>query len=103
MELAGIGVVVLAFVAYFLPALIANSRKNPSTNSITLVNLFLGWTVLGWLAALIWALAPPPAPRNDEAGPSPETHVKCPDCAELVRRDARVCKHCGCRLAPQET
>jgi len=27
--------------------------------------------------------------------------VKCPDCAELVRREARVCKHCGCKLVPQ--
>lgn len=34
-------------------------------------------------------------------GPTPETHVKCPDCAELVRREAKVCKHCGCKLIPQ--
>lgn len=33
--------------------------------------------------------------------PTPDTHVKCPDCAELVRREARVCRHCGCRLIPQ--
>lgn len=33
--------------------------------------------------------------------PTPETHVKCPDCAELVKREARVCKHCGCKLIPQ--
>lgn len=32
---------------------------------------------------------------------SPDTHVKCPDCAELVRREARKCKHCGCALIPQ--
>jgi TM2 domain-containing membrane protein YozV len=32
---------------------------------------------------------------------TPETHVKCPDCRELVRRDARRCKHCGCALTPQ--
>lgn len=31
----------------------------------------------------------------------PETHVKCPDCAEFVRREARKCKHCGCGLIPQ--
>lgn len=30
-----------------------------------------------------------------------DTHVKCPDCRELVLRDARVCKHCGCKLVPQ--
>lgn len=33
--------------------------------------------------------------------PRPETHVRCPDCRELVLRGARVCKHCGCRLVPQ--
>jgi ribosomal protein S27E len=29
------------------------------------------------------------------------THVKCPDCRELVLKDARKCKHCGCALIPQ--
>lgn len=33
--------------------------------------------------------------------PSPNTHVKCPDCKELVLKEARVCKHCGCKLVPQ--
>lgn len=31
---------------------------------------------------------------------TPQTHVKCPDCAELVKKEARVCKHCGCKLVP---
>ncbi len=35
------------------------------------------------------------------AMPTPETHVKCPDCRELVLRDARKCKHCGTALIPQ--
>lgn len=29
------------------------------------------------------------------------THVRCPDCRELVRNDARKCKHCGTALVPQ--
>lgn len=33
--------------------------------------------------------------------PMPDTHVRCPDCAELVRREAKKCKHCGCALIPQ--
>lgn len=33
--------------------------------------------------------------------PNPDTHVKCPDCRELVLKDARKCKHCGCSLVPQ--
>lgn len=32
---------------------------------------------------------------------SPQTHVKCPDCRELVRKDARKCRHCGCTLEPE--
>ncbi|WP_370877012.1 zinc ribbon domain-containing protein [Acidovorax sp. A1169] len=30
-----------------------------------------------------------------------ETHVRCPYCRELVRNDARKCKHCGTALVPQ--
>ncbi len=30
-----------------------------------------------------------------------DTHVKCPDCRELVLKDARKCKHCGTALVPQ--
>lgn len=33
--------------------------------------------------------------------PTPATHVKCPDCRELVLQDASKCKHCGCALVPQ--
>jgi len=33
--------------------------------------------------------------------PNPDTHVKCPDCRELVLKEASVCKHCGCKLIPQ--
>jgi len=33
---------------------------------------------------------------------TPETHVRCPDCKELVRADARKCKHCGTALIPQK-
>mgnify|MGYP000022813459 CR=1 FL=1 len=33
--------------------------------------------------------------------PTPETHVRCPDCAELVRKEATKCRHCGCVLVAQ--
>ena len=34
-------------------------------------------------------------------GATPDTHVRCPDCRELVLKNALVCKHCGCKLVPQ--
>jgi len=36
----------------------------------------------------------------DPNAPTPETHVRCPDCRELVRADATKCKHCGSALTP---
>lgn len=44
---------------YFLPTLIAAHRGH-DVAGILLLNLFLGWTVLGWLAMLVWALASRP-------------------------------------------
>jgi len=40
-------------VVYFLPAIGASGRKGAGT--LFAVNLFLGWTVLGWLACFVWA------------------------------------------------
>lgn len=54
-----LGVAVGAFVvltAYFLPAIIAYRRHKANRAAILAVNLFLGWTFLGWVFSLIWAL-----------------------------------------------
>jgi hypothetical protein len=47
------------FALYFLPALIAGGRNLHERTAITLLNLFLGWTFIGWIIALIWAIAAP--------------------------------------------
>jgi hypothetical protein len=96
MESAGIWAIILV-IFYFAPLLVARSRKHKSYHAIALVNVFLGWTVIGWLWAAIWAHTG----NTSEGEPTPDTHVKCPDCAELVKREAKVCKHCGCKLVPQ--
>jgi RsiW-degrading membrane proteinase PrsW (M82 family) len=54
--LAGLLIIVLALVIYLLPAIIAGSRnKTSGTAGVVLLNIFLGWTLIGWLAAFIWA------------------------------------------------
>lgn len=55
MTIVGIFLIVLLLGIYFLPTLVANSRSHKNTVSIFLLNLFLGWTFLGWVAALIWS------------------------------------------------
>jgi len=44
------------FVLYFLPAVVAFARSKRDAGSILLLNLFLGWTAIGWVIALVWAL-----------------------------------------------
>jgi hypothetical protein len=46
----------LPLVMYFLPSLIALARSKRDLLSIFLLNLFLGWSVIGWVVALVWAL-----------------------------------------------
>ena len=43
------------FGLYFLPAFMAKSRKHHQSDAILLTNIFLGWTAIGWVVALIWA------------------------------------------------
>lgn len=60
---------------------------------------FLLSMVLSPLIGLILTIALPSLAANGApSGPTSATHVKCPDCAELILIEARVCKHCGCRL-----
>ena len=42
---------------YFIPTIIAATRHHRSVLAIGVINLSLGWTVIGWFWALIWALA----------------------------------------------
>lgn len=43
------------FVMYFLPSIIALARSKRDITAIVLLNSFLGWTMIGWLVALVWA------------------------------------------------
>ncbi|WP_313048650.1 superinfection immunity protein [Pseudomonas soli] len=45
----------ITVIIYFLPTVIAGKRGHPNGTPIFLLNLFLGWTLIGWLAALIWS------------------------------------------------
>lgn len=59
-----LGVLVLLFVGflvYFMPSLNARHRRHPNFNSILLLNLFLGWTLIGWVISIVWSASSIPA------------------------------------------
>ena len=49
--------IAMAVLAYFLPAAEAYKRRKRNRFPIFLLNLFFGWTLVGWVAALMWAHA----------------------------------------------
>ena len=46
----------LSFLFYIIPGLVAWARRHPDARWIWALTLLLGWTGIGWLLALIWAL-----------------------------------------------
>lgn len=56
LSLFEVTLITLIFGLYFLPFLIASLRQHKNIIVVFLLNLALGWTFLGWIAALIWAV-----------------------------------------------
>ena len=53
---ASLGVALIpAFALYFLPSIVAFIRRVPNSVSILIINLFLGWSIIGWIVALAMA------------------------------------------------
>ena len=56
MAALGAGLFAILAAGYFLPSLIALLRGHRSAFGVFVLNLFLGWTMLGWIAVLVWSL-----------------------------------------------
>ncbi len=50
-----LAIVAVALAVYFAPTLLALHRKVTNTGSVLVINLFLGWTLIGWVVALAMA------------------------------------------------
>jgi T4 superinfection immunity protein/putative oligomerization/nucleic acid binding protein len=57
MEEFGTTLIILILIFYFFPSIIAFSRSKSNTAAIVMLNLFLGWSFIGWIIALIWAVS----------------------------------------------
>ena len=50
-----LSVAVLGIFLYFIPSVIAYSHNKKNAIGVLMLNIFLGWTIIGWGAALIWS------------------------------------------------
>ena len=90
---------------YFLPTIIAKSRNVPNFGSIAVINVFLGWTLVGWVVALAMAARSVPATATSASvstlgGVTQARPRTCPNCKRPMQADASVCPHCGTASPP---
>ncbi len=70
MNVSGFLTLLLMGAVYFLPTVIAACRGHHNAPAIFALNLLLGWTLLGWVVAAVWALTAvmsPGIPQNDRS------------------------------------
>ena len=70
-------------MTYMMPTFLAVGRKHKALPAIFALNLFLGWSLLGWVATLVWSLTNPnpsaPVVINQAAGSMADELVKLAD------------------------
>ena len=90
----GCAVLTLLFLTffYFLPAIIGREKRDAA--GIFLLNLFVGWTVIGWVIALIWACTAEPH-AHVHFIPGPTAGRFCCQCGSLTYPGAHFCTACG--------
>jgi len=87
--------VLFGIFLYFLPSIIAHNKRDFA--AILLVNLLFGWTVIGWIIALVWACAAEHKPHVlVVAGGVPGRF--CCRCGALAVPGGRFCGVCGAPL-----
>jgi RsiW-degrading membrane proteinase PrsW (M82 family) len=75
----------LILILYFLPTFVAEIRHHPQKVAIAVLNLLLGWTLIGWVVALVWAIIKSP---EDRVTKPVETWDKTAIYGEAGKKDA---------------
>lgn len=47
--------IIFLLILYFIPTYVAAKRRHRNSTAILMLNLFTGWTVIGWIGCIIWA------------------------------------------------
>ena len=49
-------IIIIAALLFFVPSVIAYNRNHDNRGWVLLLNILLGWTGLGWIFCLFWAI-----------------------------------------------
>jgi RNA polymerase subunit RPABC4/transcription elongation factor Spt4 len=109
--------VLIGICVYFIPSFVAVTRKVTNTGSVFVINLLLGWTLVGWAVALAMAVktnmtqievvtrsadtaasqSKPPAaqPTPTSALSNAPGSKRCSRCDQKLDDNATICSRCG--------
>lgn len=86
----------ISLFLYFLPAFLA--RNKPNFTSILILNILAGWTFIGWIIALVWALSSDSQQRVaapvQATPPAAGGGFFCTACGQPCPTGARFCSSC---------
>lgn len=83
----------LGFVIYFLPTLVALVRNSRKTGMVFFLNLFLGWTIIGWVVMLVLA-----ATSETKVQVPGNGMMRCASCGGGVSPAFRYCPNCRAQV-----
>jgi Superinfection immunity protein len=89
----------LSLALYFLPTIVGWGKKNRA--AIAALNLLLGWTIVGWVVALVWALTKEQSPSVIVASPQFPPAILCRNCGKYSPGNSQACSSCGAPFASQ--
>jgi len=64
--IAGIVLLIVGLLVYFIPSIVAMKKNHPQKVAILLLNIFLGWTFIGWVGSLVWAFIKPQSNNSNK-------------------------------------
>jgi hypothetical protein len=95
--------IVLGAIVYLIPSFVAHGKRRE--HEIFVVNLLLGWTLVGWVGALVWAMMDSPKGVSAKgSGPAPTVALSastpglpqlCAHCGKYSYPGMAACEQCG--------
>lgn len=49
-------IALFVFFMYMFPTIVAARYDHKNTQAISVLNIYLGWTFIGWVVCLVWAV-----------------------------------------------